>query len=496
MRFRICGSILRENVSDSAAAPHDTSHLSRRAFVASAAPVLAAGSNAVEVPRPTPPNIVLFIADQVRRGAVSAYGENPVQLTPNLDAAAGQGTLFRNMFTNQPLCSPSRACLFTGQYGARNGVWRNTGNGVGIKPEAVTLATECRKAGYSANYIGKWHLADGGPGPVASAQRGGFLNLWQAANALELTSHPFEGDLYDGDGRAIHFRNEYRVDFLTGLAQKFIADVSASSPFLLVVSYLEPHHQNDEHRFVAPPGYAERYRNPSVPEDLRFFPGTWQQHLPSYYGCIRSVDEAFGKIRGALAQRGLDKRTILAFVSDHGCHFMTRNTEYKRSGHDASIRIPLLIEGPGFEGGRDARRFMRMVDLTPTLLDAAGLRVPTSMQGRSAMPLLSGKPVDWSDEVFVQLSEFWVGRALRTPQWTYVAVAPREGGWFRPERSAPRYYSFQLYDNYADPNQLVNLAGRQETTDVEKHLRERLTAAMQTAGDVASELLPCPYPYA
>ena len=471
--------------------------LSRRGFIASAAPIAAAAApTAAQESERTHPNIVLFIADQVRRDAVSAYGENPVQLTPNLDTAAKNGTLFQNMFTNQPLCSPSRACLFTGQYGARNGVWRNTGGGVGIKPDAVTLATECRKAGYSANYIGKWHLADGPNGPVPAQQRGGFLNLWQASNALELTSHPFEGDLYDGDGRAIHFQNEYRVDFLTGLAQKFIGNVSTSSPFLLVVSYLEPHHQNDEHRFVAPPGYAERYGNPLVPRDLRFFPGTWQQHLPSYYGCIRSIDEAFGKIRDALARRGLDKRTILAFISDHGCHFMTRNTEYKRSGHDASIRIPLLIEGPGFEGGREVRRFTRMVDVTPTLLDAAGLRVPASMQGRSAMPLVAGKPTDWTDEVFVQLSEFWVGRALRTPQWTYVAVAPRQGGEFRPERSAPRYYSFQLYDNYADPDQLVNLAGRRETTQIEKNLRERLTAAMQMAGDTQAEVLPCPYPYA
>lgn len=439
---------------------------------------------------------MLVIADQVRRDAISAYGLNPVQLTPNLDAMAGRGTLFRNMFTNQPLCSPSRACLFTGQYPARNGVWRNTGNGVALSPNAATLATECRKAGFSTNYIGKWHLAEGAHGPVAAEDRGGFLNLWQASNELELTSHPFQGDLYDSDGRAIHFQNEYRVDFLTRLATDFLSRASTATPFLLVVSYLEPHHQNDEKRFVAPPGYAERYRNPAVPEDLRHLPGTWQQHLPSYYGCIRSVDEGFRRIRHELTRRGLDRRTIVVFVSDHGCHFMTRNTEYKRSAHDASIRIPLLMEGPGFEGGREVRQFTRMVDLTPTLLDAAGLAVPPSMQGRSAMPLVAGKPDGRTDEVFIQLSEFWTGRALRTPKWTYVAVAPRENGEYRPMRSASRYFSFQLYDNAADPNQLVNLAGRQETHEVEKDLRERLAAAMQAAGDQGSELLACPYPYA
>ncbi len=472
------------------------SNVSRREFVTSAAPVLAASSALAAESSLTAPNIVIVIADQVRRDAVSAYGLNPVQLTPNLDAMASRGTLFRNMFTNQPLCSPSRACLFTGQYPARNGVWRNTGNGVALNPTATTLATECRKAGFSANYIGKWHLAEGTHGPVSAQERGGFLNLWQASNELELTSHPFEGDLYDSDGRAIHFQNEYRVGFLTRLATDFLGRVTTSTPFLLVVSYLEPHHQNDEKRFVAPPGYAERYRNPAVPEDLRHLPGTWQQHLPSYYGCIRSVDEGFGRIRDELTRRRLDKRTILVFVSDHGCHFMTRNTEYKRSAHDASIRIPLLIEGPGFEGGREVRHFTRMIDLTPTLLDAVGLAVPSSMQGRSAMPLVAGKSDNWQEEVFIQLSEFWTGRALRTPQWTYAAVAPREEGGYRPMRSAPRYFSFQLYDNYADPYQLVNLAGRRETLEIEKDLRERLAAAMRAAGDQAAELAACPYPYA
>lgn len=116
---------------------------------------------------------------------------------------------------------------------------------MGLPASAATIATECRNAGYSANYIGKWHLADGPPGPVAPANRGGFLDPWEAANTLELTSHPYEGDIYDGDGRPIHFQNEYRVDFLTSRVKRFLKNASKTSPFLLVVSYLEPHQQND-----------------------------------------------------------------------------------------------------------------------------------------------------------------------------------------------------------------------------------------------------------
>ena len=475
------------------------SHLpSRRRFLTSSGAALASRAALAEAApaAPSKPNIVIIIADQVRADAIGAYGKNPMDLTPNLDAMARQGTLYRHMFTNQPVCSPSRACLFTGQYPARHGVWRNTGRGVGLSPNATTIATVCRDAGYSANYIGKWHLADGTRGPVPPAQRGGFLNLWQASNELEITAHPYEGDLYDGDGRPIHFENQYRADFLTELAKRFLQNVSKQSPFLLVVSYLEPHQQNDLGRMVAPKGYAERYQNPFVPEDLKHFPGNWQQQLPDYYGSIKRIDECVGEIRTALANAGLDQNTIMVFVSDHGCHFMTRNTEYKRSGHDASIHIPLIIDGPGFRGGHEVRELVSMVDLSPTLLEAAGLAIPKSMQGRSTLPLVTGAAQNWRNEVFIQMSEFWTARALRTPEWTYVAAAPRGNGPYRPAPHAPEYATFQIYDNRADPYQLVNLAGHRSTEAIDAEMRERLRARMAEAGDAPAELNPCKFPYA
>ncbi len=298
---------------------------------------------------------------------------------------------------------------------------------------------------------------------MTPADRGGFLDLWEASNELEHTSHPYEGDLYDSDGRPLHYENEYRVNFMTGRAKRFLQNASKTSPFLLVVSYLEPHQQNDLGHMVAPKGYAEKYANPFAPHDLRPFPGTWQAQLPDYYGCLKTIDEAVGEIRSTLQETGLDRDTIVVFTSDHGCHFMTRNTEYKRSGHDSSVRIPLVMKGPGFGGGQKVDELISMVDLMPTLLAGAGLRLPDSVQGTSTMGLVSGKRREWRNEVFVQMSEFWVARALRTPEWTYVAAAPREGVQHRAAPNARRYSAFQLYDNQGDPNQLVNLAGRRET---------------------------------
>jgi arylsulfatase A-like enzyme len=171
------------------------------------------------------PNIVIYHSDQFRWDFVGANGLNSSTHSPNLDALAAAGANFSHAVTNQPVCAPSRSVLLTGRYATETGVWRN---GLGLKEDLPTLATELRKAGYTANYIGKWHLAPGseaeggGRGPVKQEHRGGFLDLWEASNALEFSTHPYEGTIWDRDNNPIEFKDEYRVDFLTDRAEKFL----------------------------------------------------------------------------------------------------------------------------------------------------------------------------------------------------------------------------------------------------------------------------------
>jgi arylsulfatase A-like enzyme len=348
-----------------------------------------------------------------------------------------------------------------------------------------------RQAGYTANYIGKWHL--GLPtviGPVASEYRGGFADFWEGCNALELTSHPYEGTIWDGDGKPITFKDEYRVDFLTGRVIRFLRE-QGRRRFFLVVSYLEPHFQNDCNCFVAPNGYADRYRNSFIPEDLKFFPGDWASQLPDYYGCIARVDENVGTLRSEIANLGLSAGTIVAFLSDHGCHFRTRNAEYKRSGHEASIHVPLLMCGPGLNRSLCVKELVSQIDVAPSLLDACQIPRPPSFQGRSVMPLLERRVDGWPDEVLVQISESMTGRMLRTPEWTYIAAQP-DG---KSEASSLQYEEYQLYNLYSDPHQLVNLAGRAETRAISSVMRERLLRKMHEAGEEPPEIKPRPlYP--
>ena len=423
-------------------------------------------------------------------------GLNPLHLTPNLDQMGQQGVMFHSAICNQPVCAPARGSMFTGQYPSRHGVWKN---GVALPSQSVTLASLLRDAGYTANYIGKWHLAgNDGPGdkasqgPVPPGRRGGFLDLWQASNELELTSHPYEGDLFDNDGKPLHFSGIYRTDFMTQLAQRFLQ--SAKQPFLLCLSYLEVHHQNDIDKFVPPKEYAGRYQNTFVPEDLRSLPGTWMSQLPDYYGCVAKMDETVGTIRKTLAETGLNKNTIVVFVSDHGCHFKTRNPEYKRTPNESSIHIPLIIEGPGFNRSQGVSELVSQVDLAPTLLEAVGLPKAESMQGHSILPLLDGKGEGWRNEVYFEMSEYMTGRGIRTPQYTYAAAAERVPGW-KPVPSSDRYFEYMMYDLYADPFQHVNLAGRTPYQKIAEELRGRLGERIAEASGKRAEMAGCLFPY-
>ena len=467
----------------------------RRGLLAGMAGAAAFAQTNAPSPRP---NVLLIISDQFRWDCVGAMGLNPMNLTPNLDRMASRGVLFRNAFSAQPVCAPARACIFTGQYPSRNGVWRNA---IKLPDDAVTFPKLMRQAGYSANYIGKWHLgtsAGAGPGdhqgPVAAAERGGFLDLWEGSNVLEFTSHAYEGALFDNDGKPIRFSGQYRTDFMTERAQRFLRSSAARSPFLLTLSYLEVHHQNDSDSFDPPKEYKNRYANPFVPSDLRPLPGSWPSQLADYYACVAKMDETVGTIRKTLADTGLDRNTILMFASDHGCHFKTRNAEYKRSPHESSIHIPLIVEGPGFNRSMEIPELVSQVDLAPTILAAAGIPAPASMQGRSVLPLLDRKTEGWREEVYFEMAEFVTGRGLRTPQYTYAAMAPKMPGW-RAANGADRYVEYMMYDNYADPFQHLNLAGRVPYRATAEGLRKRLVARITEANGAQSTIDPCWFPY-
>ncbi|GLV55804.1 hypothetical protein KDH_26480 [Dictyobacter sp. S3.2.2.5] len=424
------------------------------------------------------PNVIVFFTDQQRWDTSSIYG-NPLHLTSNFDRMAQRGTHFYHAFTPQPVCGPARSVLQTGRYATTTGCYRND---IPLPRDAKTIAHYFQQAGYDTGYIGKWHL--GTKDPVVEEERGGY-DYWLASNILEFTSGPYDTTVYNNDNAPVKLPG-YRPDALTDAAIRYV-DAHQHQPFYLFLSHLEPHQQNQQDYFPAPDGYQERYVGAWVPPDLAALGGSTQQHIAGYYGQVKRVDEAFGRLLDTLKSLALEEKTIVLYASDHGCHFKTRNSEYKRSCHESSIHVPMAFQGPGFDGGRCVKELVSLVDIAPTLLDAAGLDIPQDMQGHSLLPLARNEEDDRPEDMFIQISESQVGRALRTQRWKYSVVAPEKHGW--KDSHADRYVEQFLYDLEADPYELNNLAGRKSHEEVAHGLREQLKKRMQLVGEQVPDIV-------
>ncbi|MFW6007031.1 MAG: sulfatase-like hydrolase/transferase [Halanaerobiales bacterium] len=428
------------------------------------------------------PNVIVFFTDQQRWDTSSLYGNN-MDLTPNFDHMAQEGTHCYNAFTPQPVCLPARSCLQTGLYASELEIFSN---GEELPANTKTLGHYFQEAGYNTGYIGKWHMCH--EEPVPKKRREGY-DYWLGSNVLEFTSDAYNTVMYNDDGEEI-FVPGYRVDALTDKAVDYIQD-NQNNPFFLFLSYLEPHFQNSRDDYPAPAGYEQKYQNPWTPPDLQALGGTSARHLPGYYGMVKRLDESLGRLNDALISMGLKEDTIIVYLSDHGCHFKTRNSEYKRSCHDSSIRIPMAINGPGFESGGRLKDMISLIDIPPTLLDACNINVPDNMKGKSIYKLVNQKNNEWKDCVFIEINnEGWMRRCVRTQRWKYSIKAATH---FNENEGHPdKYIEEELYDLKADPWELNNLIGYESHQKVSEVMKERLLNKMRDLEDKEIEIEKAP----
>ncbi len=449
----------------------------------------------------TAPNVVFYFTDQQRFDSVG-LGGNPLGLTPNFDRLARQGTHVRHCFSPTPICGPCRACVQTGTWYTRNGVYRN---GTALPQQLPTMADAFNQAGYMTSYIGKWHLAgqDQPHGPVAPERRGGYQR-WLGAEVLELVSHPYDTRLWDADGNE-HRLPGYRVDAMTDAAIRELHHLSRQDqPFFLFLSQLEPHHQNDADSCPPPRVDIGRYDGAWTPPDLAALPthpsaqhreqsatgGSASRQLGGYWGMVKRLDESLGRIHDALVSLGLEDNTIVVFTSDHGCHFKTRDGAYKRTCHESSIRVPCMISGGPFAGGGDLPNLVSLIDLPPTLLDACGIDVPPSMQGRSLLPVLTDHHASWPDDAYVQVGDGNYGRAIRTQRWKYCVMATDNDHAQANGGVTHRYTEAFLYDLENDPYELSNLIRLPRYESVRQEMRQRLAKRLAEAGEPPAEMVP------
>ncbi|TFG13268.1 MAG: arylsulfatase, partial [Promethearchaeota archaeon] len=396
------------------------------------------------------------------------------------------------------VCGPARSCLQTGKYATETLCYRN---GIALPISNENIANYFSNNGYKVGYIGKWHLASTvmrskenvgkkcnyTTSPIPLERRGGYNDYWLASDLLEYTSHPYEGHLFNKDMEKVEF-NGYRVDCITDFVLNYLDSLKGEKPFFLFISYLEPHQQNDLNKFVGPIGTEEKFKDFHVSGDLEGKEGDWQENLPDYLGCCHSIDKNLDRIEKQLEKLGISENTIIFYTSDHGCHFRTRNAEYKRSCHESSIHIPLVIRGPHFFGGKTISELVSLIDIPPTLLRCAGIEPPKHMRGRPLQDLVNDTAKNWPQEVFIQISETQVGRAIRSKRWKYSVRAPKKDGWLYAKSNI--YMEDFLYDLDADPYERNNLVSDPEYVQVRVDLAEILKRRMDEAGEEPPQIIP------
>ncbi len=423
-------------------------------------------------------NIIIYFSDQQRWDTVNNY------LTPNLMELAAEGVKFNNNFTCQPVCGPARACLQSGMYATQCGSYFN---GIPLSNSVKSLADYFNEAGYQTAYIGKWHLASDRIGGIHCEKsaipkdRLGGYRYFRGADVLEFTSHGYDGYIFDENGNRIDFKG-YRADCINDFALEFLEKRDKEKPFFMFVSQLEPHHQNDARRYEGYLPTVEKYRDYPIPEDLSSFKGDYDEMYADYLSAINRLDFNVGRLIKKLKAMDVYDDTVIIYTSDHGSHFKTRNAEYKRSCHEASIHTPLIIKGDSFAGGKEVYAITSLIDLPPTVLSLAGIDIPDNYAGNN----LADNPD--RECVFIQISEASGSRAIRTKRYKYSVRDAFFSAYIH--HSSCVYFEDYLYDLENDINETNNLINNKAYAKTRRELKALLLSEMKNAGEKAPIILP------
>lgn len=409
----------------------------------------------------------MFFSDQQRADTVGLYNGS-MTITPNLDKLGENGIVFQNAFTPQPVCGPFRAVLQTGKYPTETGCFRN---GLALPKNVKTLANYFSDAGYDLGYVGKWHLASnakeiGKPDPdyrhaaIPLEDRGGYNGFWRVSDVLEFTSHGYGGCVFDENMKKHEFTN-YRCDAITDYGLEYLEKAPHDKPFFLTIAHIESHHQNDRRHYEGPEGSKERFKDCLIPSDLTAFAdGDYREEYPDYLGQVASLDENLGRVIDKLKAMGVYENTVIIYLSDHGSHFKTRNRDenlcgfddYKRTGHDSALKVPLVISGGAIKARKVVDELVSTASLPKTLLALAGIEVGEAMIGENLLLLAEGKVENRKNEVFAQISESRVGRVLRTDKYLLGVVAKGLHGAARKDSES--YIVDYFYDLEKDPDEI------------------------------------------
>jgi arylsulfatase A-like enzyme len=378
------------------------------------------------------PNVVLIITDDQGYGDLGVHGNDKIR-TPNLDRLAGESVRLTRFYVC-PVCSPTRASLMTGRYNYRTGVVDTFLGRSLMYPDEVTLPERLRGAGYRTGIFGKWHLGDNYP--LRAIDQGFQEALVCLGGGIGQPSDP-EGNTYQDpilqqNGKPER-RSGYCTDIFTDEAIRFI-EKNREKPFYVHLSTNAPHVPLEvADNLVAP------YRAMGLDEVTA-----------KVYAMVTNIDDNVGRLLAKLDDLGLQRDTIVIFMSDNGAQQARFNTGLrglKGSVYEGGIRAPCFIRWPGELTPRAVDRVAAHIDVGPTILDLCSVRsgYGTKVDGRSLLPLLHGSSTSWPD------------RTIYT-QWHRGNVPVK----FRNCAAISQQYKLidgkELYDLAADPTESKNIA--------------------------------------
>ncbi len=383
--------------------------ISRRAFLKSLAAASLAGvapfsARVVCTAAARRLNVLFIMSDQHSARALRCYGNREIR-TPNLDRLAAEGVLFENAFCQTAQCVPSRYSIFTGRYARSHGTYSN---GQAQNPSEQTVAELFKKAGYVTATLGKHHMV-----MDKTTQNHGFDLVFTEPNrgfAQKGEFLPFE-EVSPGRsnvGKSALSNDEHPAGLITAKAIEFLRG-HRDRPFVLWYSFSGPHtpicpsspwadmYNPDE--LTLPPNLEVIDKDIPQIDGLLTKSGKFSQKhyhrqtLAYYYGLVSQIDHNIGRVLKELDDLGLSDNTLVVYTADHGEMMAEHGAWTKgRSCYDATIHVPMILRWPRvLSAGKRVNELVGLIDLLPTLLEAADLPIPANVQGMSLLPLVTAQ---------------------------------------------------------------------------------------------------------
>ena len=446
------------------------------------------GARADAQQRTAAPNVVIIQADDLGYGDLSAYGQTRFQ-TPSLDRLAREGIRFTQYYAGSTVCAPSRTALMTGLHTGHTWI---RGNGeIALRSEDVTIAEVLKGAGYRTAVIGKWGL--GIPGTTGEPNKQGFdysFGFLDHRHAhRQYTDHLWR----DGKRVAVDVDHDYVNDLFTRETLGFI-DREDRRPFFVYLNYTVPHAElrvpesslaEFRGKFPEKPyvnAAADARPTGALPDGASLGYRSQPEPHAAFAAMITRMDRDIGRIVDHLHARGLDRNTLILFISDNGPHqegggdpvFFKSNgglRGIKRDLYEGGIRVPMIARWAGtIPAGRVSDYPWAHWDILPTLAELGGARPPDGLDGKSMARALRGQPQPAHDTFYWEFHERGFQQAVRMGKWKAVRL-----GAGKP---------LELYDLAADPREAHDVAGENEAVvaQVEAYLKTARTPSERWPG--------------